>query len=240
VLTRWKSLNLVSTTRKPKPCQYYSLCCDPPRPHSPLVGWEGLGGGGGWREGRKGGRKAESAYMRTYTLQKERVEAAKSERERLQKTRVHTAESESTHCRKRERDALQKARERCTAESEREMHCRKREREALQKARVRTAESDRKTETHVRTHTHTHARTHFRAYTSTHARTHRHAKTHTRTQTHDRQVLTNLARHNEEARNTIREAGGEALARAALKRHRTALQVEHYAQWCLGALLVHA
>lgn len=53
-------------------------------------------------------------------------------------------------------------------------------------------------------------------------------------------VLTNLARHNEEARNTIREAGGEALARGALKRHRTALLVEHYAQWLLGALLVHA
>ena len=143
---------------------------------------------------------------------------------------VHTAESESRRCKKREKE---------TAENE-STHCRKRERDALQKARVRTAESDRKTETHVRTHTHTHARTHFRAYTSTHARTHRPAKTHTRTQTHDRQVLTNLARHNEEARNTIREAGGEALARAALKRHRTALQVEHYAQWCLGALLVHA
>ena len=129
---------------------------------------------------------------------------------------------------------LQKARV-YTEKSERERYCRKRE-YTLQKARER--------ETHVRTRAHTFARTHFLEYTSTHAHahkySHRHAKTHTRIQTHERQVLTNLARHNEEARNTIREAGGEALARAALKRHRTALQVEHYAQWCLGALLVHA
>ena len=171
MLTRWKSLNLVSTTRKPKPCQYYSLCCDPPRPHSPLVGWEELGGGGGWRDGRKGGRKAESAYVRTYTLQKARVEAAKSERERLQKTRVHTAESESTHCRKRERDALQKARERCTAESERERHCRKRE-YALQKA------TGRQRRTYVLTHTLTRAHTFARTQARTHAHTDMQKHTH--------------------------------------------------------------
>lgn len=44
-------------------------------------------------------------------------------------------------------------------------------------------------------------------------------------------VLMNLARQNALHRNLIRDAGGQKLARAALKRHRNALDVEHYAQW---------